>query len=63
MVHRPDRVIVDGEKGYPGMEESMTTGDVVIGLVAGVGVVVLVVVFAWVVRMVFFEGDKENKDV
>ena len=45
------------------MEESMTTGDVVIGLVAGVGVVVLVVVFVWVVRMVFFEGDKENKDV
>lgn len=45
------------------MEASMTTGDVVIGLVAGVGVVVLVVVFAWVVRMVFFEGDKEKKDV
>lgn len=45
------------------MEESMTTGDVVIGLVAGVGVVVLVVVFVWVVRMVFFEGDTEKKDV
>lgn len=45
------------------MEENMTTGDVVIGLVAGVGVVVLVVVFVWVVRMVFFEGDKEKKDV
>lgn len=45
------------------MEESMTTGDVVIGLVAGVGVVVLAVVFVWVVRMVFFEDDKEKKDV
>ena len=45
------------------MEASMTTGDVVIGLVAGVGVVVLVVVFVWVVRMVFFKGDKEKNDV
>ena len=45
------------------MEEGMTTGDVFIGLLAGVGVVVLVVVFVWVVRMVFFEGDKDNKDV
>lgn len=45
------------------MEEGMTTGDVFIGLLAGAGVVVLVVVFVWVVRMVFFEGDKDNKDV
>jgi len=44
------------------MEESMTSGDVVIGALAAVGVVVLVVVFIWVVRMVFLE-KKDDKDV
>ena len=44
------------------MEEGMTTADVVIGTLAVVGVVVLVVVFIWVVRMVFLE-KKDDKDV
>ena len=41
----------------------MATTDVVIGLLAGAGVVVLIVVFVWVVRMVFLEGDNDKKDV
>ena len=40
----------------------MTSGDMMIGVFAAVGVVVLVVVFIWVVRMVFFE-KKDNQDV
>ena len=42
------------------MEEAMTTGDVVIGLLAVAGVVVLVVMFIIVFRMVFFSGDKDQ---
>jgi hypothetical protein len=42
------------------MEEAMTTGDVVIGLLAAAGVVVLVVMFIIVFRMVFFSGDKDQ---
>ncbi len=42
------------------MEEAMTTGDVVIGLLAGAGVVVLIVMFIIVFRMVFFSGDKDQ---
>lgn len=46
------------------MEEAMTTGDVVIGAIAAVGVVVLVVVFVWVVKMVFVDKNKkEHRDV
>ena len=41
------------------MEEGMATGDVVIGGLAAAGVVVLVVVFIWVVRMVFLD-KKDN---
>ncbi len=41
------------------MEEGMTTGDVVIGLLAGAGVVVLLVVFIIVFRMAFFSDDKD----
>ncbi len=44
------------------MEEGMTTSDMVIGLLAAAGVVVLVVVFIWVVRMVFLE-NKDRNDV
>ena len=44
------------------MEEGMTSGDVVIAALAAVGVVVLVVVFIWVVRMVFLE-KKDDTDV
>ena len=42
------------------MEEAMTTSDMVIGVLAAGGVVVLVVVFIWVVKMVFV--DKNKKD-
>ncbi len=42
------------------MEEAMTGGDVVIGLLAAVGVVVLIVVFIIVFRMVFFSDDKDQ---
>lgn len=42
------------------MEEGMTTGDMVIGLLAAAGVVVLIVVFIWVVRMVFLEQKKDD---
>ena len=42
------------------MEEAMTTGDVVIGVLAGAGVVVLIVVFILVFRTVFFSNDKDK---
>ncbi len=42
------------------MEAGMTTGDVVIGLLAGVGVIVLIVVFIVVFRMVFFGAGKDE---
>ncbi len=46
------------------MEEAMTTADVVIGGFAAVGVVVLVVVFFWVVKIVFVDKNKkEHLDV
>ena len=42
------------------MEEAMTMGDVVIGLLAAAGVVVLIVVFIVVFRMVFLGNDKDQ---
>ena len=42
------------------MEEAMTTGDVVIGVLAAAGVVVLIVVFLLVFRMVFLSDDKDK---
>lgn len=42
------------------MEEAMTTGDVVIGVLAGAGVVVLIVVFIIVLRTVLFSDDKDQ---
>ena len=42
------------------MEEAMTTGDVVIGLLAAGGVVILIVVFIVVFRMVFLGNDKDK---
>ena len=46
------------------MEEVMTTSDVVIGALAAGGVVVLIVVFIWVVKMVFVDNDKkDHRDV
>ena len=41
------------------MEEAMTTGDVVIGVLAAAGVIVLIAVFIIVFRMVFFSNDKD----
>ena len=42
----------------------MATGDVIIGVLAAGGVVVLIVVFIWVVKMVFVDNDKkDHKDV
>ena len=42
----------------------MATGDVIIGLLAAGGVVVLIVVFIWVVKMVFVDNDKkDHRDV
>ena len=42
------------------MEEAMTTVDLVIGVLAAAGVVVLIVVFILVFRMVFFSNDKDK---
>ena len=42
------------------MEEAMATGDVVIGLLAAGGVIVLIVVFIIVFRMVFLSDDKDK---
>ena len=42
------------------MEEMMTTSDVVIGLLAGAGVVVLIVVFILVFRMVFLSDNQDK---
>ncbi len=44
------------------MVEEMTTSDVIIGVIAGIGVIVLVGVLIWVVKMVFLEEGKD-KDV
>ncbi len=44
------------------MVEEITTSDVIIGVIAGIGVIVLVGVLIWVVKMVFMEEGKD-KDV
>ena len=42
----------------------MATSDVIIGVLAAGGVVVLIVVFIWVVKMVFVDNDKkDHRDV
>ncbi len=46
------------------MEEAVTTADFLIGGFAAAGVVVLVVVFIWVVKIVFIDKNKkEHRDV
>ena len=46
------------------MKEVMTTSDVVIGALAASGVIVLILVFVWVVKMVFVDNDKkDHRDV
>ena len=44
------------------MNETMTTGDVIIAGLATVGILVLIAVFIWVVRNILFKGD-DQKDV
>ena len=41
------------------MDEAMGTGDILIGIFAGLGVLVLLVVFVIVVKTVFFTKEKE----
>ena len=41
------------------MEEPMGTGDIIIGLLAGLGVLVLLVVFFFVAKAVLFSKDQE----
>ena len=41
------------------MEETAGTGDIIIGIFAGLGVVVLLVVFFFVVKTVFFSKENE----
>ncbi len=41
------------------MSEEMTTGDVIIGVLAGLGVLVLIVVFIWVFRSVILKSRDE----
>ena len=41
------------------MEDTMGTGDIVIGLLAALGIVILIVVFFVVVRSIFFDKEKE----
>ena len=42
----------------------MTKSDVVIGALAASGVIVLILVFVWVVKMVYMDNDKnDHKDV
>ena len=45
------------------MEDGIPTGDVLIGILAAAGVVVLVIVFIWVVHMVFLENREDDQDV
>ena len=42
------------------MGEEITTGDVIIGVIAGIGIIVLVGVLIWVVKMVFMEEGKDK---
>jgi len=45
------------------MDETKTTGDIIIGIIAAGGVVVLIGVFIIVVRNIFFSGGKDSTDV
>lgn len=41
------------------MEETIGTGDIIIGLLAGLGVIVLIVVFVFVAKTVFFSKEED----
>ncbi len=44
------------------MEEVMGTGDVIIGILASIGVVVLVIVFVFVVKTILLKKDEETDE-
>ena len=41
------------------MDEAIGTGDIIIGILAALGVLILLAVFGIVVKMVFFTKEKE----
>jgi len=41
------------------MREGLGTGDIIVGIIAALGVVVMIVVFFVVVKTVFLKKDKE----
>ncbi|MDH3770063.1 MAG: hypothetical protein OET79_03620 [Nitrospirota bacterium] len=41
------------------MDEAMGTGDIIIGIIASLGVVVLLVVFVFVVKTILLKKDEE----
>lgn len=43
------------------MKEAMGTGDIIIGIIAALGVVVLLVVFVMVVKKVFLSKDTDTE--
>ena len=43
------------------MKEAMGTGDIIIGIVAAFGVVVLLVVFVMVVKKIIFKKDSDTE--
>jgi len=43
------------------MKEAMGTGDIIVGIVAALGVVVLLVVFVLVVKKVFLSKDTDTE--
>ncbi|MDH4194532.1 MAG: hypothetical protein OEW33_06640 [Nitrospirota bacterium] len=43
------------------MKEAMGTGDIIIGIVAALGIVVLLVVFVLVVKKVFLSKDTDTE--
>ena len=44
------------------MDEAMGTGDIIIGIFAALGVVILIVVFGVVVKTVLLKKDEENDE-
>ena len=44
------------------MDEAMGTGDIIIGIFAALGVVILIVMFGLVVKTVLLKKDEENDE-
>jgi hypothetical protein len=49
------------EKEPDTMKEAMETSDIIIGIIAALGVVVLLVVFVMVVRKIFLSKDGDTE--